>query len=143
MTVLKEKTKTKGTEMTQEVPELPPDAKLMKLADAMADANLLLWRSNGSYDAEARYIKDRDDLREALTQAVADAWRLCELAQLVMDNWPDGDVDGGDLQEAAIRCGLLEPQTRTEPCSEGCNCMDYYASDEWSEGITCYRKTAL
>jgi hypothetical protein len=72
--------------MTQEVPELPPDAKLMKLADAMADANLLLWRSNGSYDAEARYIRARDDLRDALTQAVADAQRWLALVKWTTEN---------------------------------------------------------
>jgi hypothetical protein len=74
---------------------------------------------------------------------LAEVERLREFAQLVMDNWPHGDVDGGDLQEAAIRCGLLEPQTRTQPCSEGCNCTDYFDSAEWADGITCYRRTPL
>jgi hypothetical protein len=122
--------------MTQEVPELP------QLPDPWNTIDGELWGQNTTFEV---YTADqmRAYAREALTQAVADAQRLREFAQLVMDNWPHGDVDGGDLQEAAIRCGLLEPQTRTEPCSEGCNCMDYYASDEWSEGITCYRKTAL
>src|SRR5688572_27501286 len=81
---------------------------------------------------DAALKEKEEENKPSVTQAVADAQRLREFAQLVMDNWPHGDVDGGDLQEAAIRCGLLEPQTRTEPCSEGCNCMDYYASDEWS-----------
>lgn len=51
-------------------------------------------------------------------------------AQDVMACWPEGDVDGGHLEELAVKHGLLE-------------CRDYYASDEWAGGIICYRKTPL
>jgi hypothetical protein len=66
---------------------------------------------------------------------------LLGFAQAIMRSWPHGDVDGGDLQEIAVEHGLLQPETRFAPCSEeGCNCAEYYATDEWAEGITCYRK---
>lgn len=69
---------------------------------------------------------------------------LRAFAATVMEAWPLGDVDGADLQDAAVKHGLLAPETRTAPCAEeGCNCAGYYAADEWAEGITCYRRTVL
>lgn len=59
-------------------------------------------------------------------------------AQRVMESWPHGDVDGGDLQEAAYAAGLLAPITATEPCGESCSCAEW---GEWP--IECYRKTDL
>lgn len=29
--------------------------------------------------------------------------------EAIMEFWPMGDVDGGDLQEIAIRCGIIAP----------------------------------
>lgn len=67
--------------------------------------------------------------------------RLRSFVAEVMQAWPLGDVDGGDLQEYAVKRGLLTPEVRTEPCSEeGCNCAEYYDTDEWADGITCYRR---
>jgi len=45
-----------------------------------------------------------------------------------------GDIDGGDLQDKAEALGLLVGVTVTEPCGEGCNCMDW---DDFPQ--TCYR----
>ncbi|QQP96462.1 hypothetical protein [Lysobacter enzymogenes] len=36
-----------------------------------------------------------------------------------------GDVDGGMLQDAAVKHGLLDPVEVAEPCGEGCNCSAY------------------
>ena len=60
--------------------------------------------------------------------------RLRAFAQDIMRAWPEGDVDGGELEEAALRHGLLEP---AEPTQE--------ERDEWgwTEGDLWYRKTAL
>lgn len=69
--------------------------------------------------------------------------RLRAFAQDVMKCWPEGDVDGGYLQELAIRHGLLTPTRVNEPCGEGCRCAEDYTEKEWNEGVTCYRKTAL
>jgi hypothetical protein len=68
--------------------------------------------------------------------------RLRAFVAQVMEAWPLGDVDGGDLQDYAVKHGLLTPETRTSPCGEdgACNCAGYYGNDEWADGITCYRR---
>jgi hypothetical protein len=60
--------------------------------------------------------------------------KLRAFAQDIMQAWPEGDVDGGELQEAALRHGLLE---RSEPTQQERdeNGLDEY--DDW------YRPTAL
>ena len=59
---------------------------------------------------------------------------LRAFAQDIMRAWPEGDVDGGELQEAALRHGLLE---RSEPTQQERdeNGLDEY--DDW------YRPTEL
>ena len=61
----------------------------------------------------------------------------------IMGCWPDGDVDGGYLQDTAVKHGLLRPEQRTAPCAEnGCKCREDYGfteGDEWD----CYRHTDL
>ena len=74
-------------------------------------------------------------------QAQVDALR--GFAQDVMQSWPEGDVDGADLEAFAITHGLLKPEKRTEPCGESCNCTGYYDADEWAAGIDCNRYTKL
>ena len=57
-------------------------------------------------------------------------------------DWPEGgDIDCLDFQEAAIECGLLITEIRTEPCTPNtsdCFCAVY--KGDMSEGVTCYRK---
>ena len=60
-----------------------------------------------------------------------------------MAAWPDGDVDGGALQEMAVAHGLLVPETRTEPCGDACECAGYYDQAEMVDGVTCYRRGPL
>ena len=68
---------------------------------------------------------------------------LRAFAKAVMECWPMGDLDGDILQDAAVAHGLLVPETRHEPCAEGCNCAENADSQEWSFGVVCYRKTPL
>ena len=83
------------------------------------------------------------DAELALT-ADAEIESLRAFSRAILECWPDGDVDGGMLQDLAVQHGLLEPQTKTMPCSkESCRCREYYASDQWVDGIICYRRTAL
>lgn len=63
---------------------------------------------------------------------------LRAFAQRVMKNWPDGDVDGGELQDAAVECGLLAPHKVNEPCGEGCRCAEV-----GDFPLICYRPTVL
>lgn len=70
--------------------------------------------------------------------------KLRTFALDVMGEWPhECGVDGFQLQDLAVKRGLLKPVTMTAPCGEGCQCAEYYESDELAEGVTCYRKTEL
>lgn len=71
--------------------------------------------------------------------ALAFARKMFELS-----DWPDGgDIDGFEFQEAAIECGMLKAEQRTEPCEEDCHCAQYHGADAMKEGVTCYRKAAF
>lgn len=48
--------------------------------------------------------------------------------------------DGGDLEEAMTESGLLELQSPTVPCHEGCRCQESYSAGEQAE---CYVFTDL
>ena len=50
-----------------------------------------------------------------------------------------GDLDGGDLQELAVKAGLLAPHTieTNAGCGECCNCVDNGSG----AGDICYRLT--
>ncbi len=81
----------------------------------------------------------RKDKRIATLEARAKA--LQAFAQDIMSNWPEGDIDGGDLQEIAVKHGLLKPVMMDRPCSEDCHCQEFYSSAEWP--VECFRKTDL
>lgn len=67
-----------------------------------------------------------------------EAWRELEVAKAdkllvqfvgwLMREWCDepGDFDAMDIQEAAIKYGLLIPTEVHEPCSENCFCVEYH-----------------
>lgn len=63
---------------------------------------------------------------------------LRAFAQRVMKNWPDGDVDGGELQDAAVKYGLLAPHEVNDRCGEGCRCADV-----GDFPLICYRPTVV
>lgn len=98
------------------------DAKLMAALSPITDATYL-------------------GLAEDIARLTAEGEALKRFALAMLESWPLGDVDGGELQDEAVKRGLLVPEIRTEPCSEeGCNCAEYYSDEEWGMGITCYRK---
>lgn len=51
-----------------------------------------------------------------------------------------GDWDGGDIQDALVKCGLLQKVERTVPCSVDCRCADGAKSGELTD---CYITTPL
>lgn len=68
--------------------------------------------------------------------------QLRAFAQAIMESWPIGDVDGGHLQDMAVKHGLLVKTTQNKPCcEEGCTCAEYLAPDEFP--TECYRHTNL
>lgn len=90
-----------------------------------------------------RYTQDPAPTVTAGQGSQGDLDALRAFAQDVMEAWPMGDVDGGDLQSIATKHGLLKPEVRREPCGEVCDCADYAAVREFADGVTCYRKTPL
>ena len=68
---------------------------------------------------------------------------LRAFARDVMEAWPKGGIEGDDLQEIAVKHGMLAPEIRHEPCGDWCNCANYCDSKDWKHGVTCYRRTAL
>ncbi len=59
-------------------------------------------------------------------------------AMAIMEDWPDTpNLDGFDIQDLAVKHGLLNPVTVTEPCGDNCNCLEWIAPDEFP--TTCYR----
>ena len=71
--------------------------------------------------------------------------KLRAFAQDIMEAWPEGGIEGDDLQEIALKHGMLAPEIRHEPCGEWCQCngIGGYDSDGWQRGVTCYRRTDL
>lgn len=90
-----------------------------------------------------RYTQDPAPTATAGQGGATELESLRAFAQAIMEAWPMGDLDGGDLQAAAEKHGLLKPETRYEPCGEGCSCAEYADAREFADGVTCYRKTAL
>lgn len=77
-------------------------------------------------------------MQEAKQAAERKVAALQAFAHDVMTSWPEGDVDGGALQEYAEKHGLIVPQEVMEPCGDDCVCAGY---GEFP--MTCYRKTDL
>lgn len=92
----------------------------------------------------ARQAADRIERdAEEIERLRAENETLRAFARDVMAAWPDGDVDGGALQEMAVSHGLLVPEARTEPCGDECECAWYYDQAEMADGVTCYRRAPL
>ena len=90
--------------------------------------------------------KDAYEVASSIAKSsIEDTNKLRAFAREVMAAWPEGGIEGEDLQEIAHRHGMLAPEIRHEPCGEWCNCnsMNGLDSDDWNGGVECYRRTAL
>ena len=67
------------------------------------------------------------------------AEQLRGFAQRVMEAWPEGGLDGLDLQDTAEEFGLLQKVEVAEPCGKGCSCVEYGADFP----TDCYHRTSL
>lgn len=76
----------------------------------------------------------KDAIQSALTERDA----LRAFAQEVMQCWPEGGIDGGDIEDAAIRHGLLKEEVRTERCGKRCACAIYGRFPK-----ICFQRTAM
>ena len=91
----------------------------------------------------AELVEVMERASEGIKRLRAENAPLRAFARDIMAAWPDGDVDGGALQEIAVANGLLVPETRTEPCGDECACAEYHSPEDMSEGVTCYRRGPL
>lgn len=78
-------------------------------------------------------------LLDTLAAQAAEIEALRRFVQAAMEPWPMGDLDGGTLQDIAVKHGLLQPVVMKGPCSEECACTEYITADEWPS--ECYRRT--
>ena len=71
--------------------------------------------------------------------------QLRSFAQEIMEGWPDvGTLDGFDLQELAVKHGLIVATIRHKPCSEEyCSCAEMVDERDWKKGVDCYHATTL
>lgn len=78
---------------------------------------------------------------QQLAQVTKEQQRYIGFIRAIMRSWPEGDMDGGELQDVAHQHGILELHAVTEPCrpeseSGGCQCAEYGHFP-----TTCYRLT--
>lgn len=64
---------------------------------------------------------------------------LREFARDILDGFPDSFPDGFDIQDSAVKHGLLVPHRVTAPCGPVCQCVEYHGEEDMAEGVTCYR----
>lgn len=93
--------------------------------------------------AELAAMRERWAIAEAdrvtLPRVTRERDALRDFAQRVMQSWPEGGIDGGELQELAESCGLLRKVEVSKPCGDGCDCENYGAPFP----TDCYRATDL
>jgi hypothetical protein len=89
---------------------------------------------------------ENERLQEALAkhEAESPSASLRAFARDVLGDWPVAcGLDGFDIQELAVKHGLLVETTQTKPCDGVCTCSEYFDHDEFADGVTCYRRTDL
>lgn len=57
--------------------------------------------------------------------------------EMINASFEGGSFDGGDIQDIAVRHGLLRIEQREDECGEGCACREYGFPAQ------CYRKTPI
>ena len=67
---------------------------------------------------------------------------LLAFARKILAAWPEGGIEGDDLQDIAVEHGLLVAETRYSPCAEEawCWCARYATEEEFADGVVCYRR---
>ena len=93
---------------------------------------------NGWNDCGGYWSAHAKDLQQRLTIAEQRNVGLRAFAcEMVDATFEGGSFDGGDIQDIAVKHGLLRIEPRNEECGEVCPCHEYGFPAE------CYRKTDL
>ena len=111
-----------------------------------ADENKVLRRERDQARSAIGAATNAYEVASSIAKScIEDTNKLRAFAQAIMEAWPDGGIEGDDLQEIAVKHGMLAPEIRHEPCGEWCNCNAGVDVDggEWERGVECYRRTAL
>jgi hypothetical protein len=98
-----------------------------------------LWVSFKEFDAQLANTEQSRrsffDLSQDLEKRLAALKTFA--GELISASFEGGSFDGGDIQDIAVKHGLLRIEQRTEECGEVCACSEYGFPAE------CYRKTDL
>lgn len=105
------------------------------------DLELIRRMIQGRAPGAQLFSREKEALRVLLAdweERKKDSERLRAFAQEAVNALPEFGLDGGELQDLAVKHRLLKPEERTEPCcEEACICAEY------GFPTTCYRKTEL
>ena len=119
---------------------------IFSLERAKANLEMLADKLQAAQDYNAEFpASDAERLGEAI-KIVRQRDQLLEFARDILQHWPDGaDLDGGDIQEIAVKRGLLIGRTVNEPCHGGdpdkpCACSVYCDNVDFANGVTCYSR---
>ena len=116
------------------------------IAKHYADENKVLRRERDQARSAISAATNAYEVASSIAKScIEDTNKLRAFASAIMEAWPEGGIEGDDLQEIALKHGMLAPEIRSEPCGEWCKCNDIggYDSDDWKRGVECYRRTAL
>lgn len=120
----------------------------MKYEDVVAKLDAALAR-------EAALREELDELRESYESmrdrknSIVDLQQRLTVAEQLSENlsgfskemidaaFEGGSLDGAEIQDIAVKHGLLKIENRTEECGEVCACREFGFPSE------CYRKTDL
>ena len=71
--------------------------------------------------------------------------KLKGFARDILADWPETAPDEPEIQDLAIKHGLLVAKAvkPTEPCGEDCACAEYFTEREWAEGVECFERVAF
>ena len=86
-----------------------------------------------------------DQKRTQAAPPTSDMDKLRAFANDVLGDWPEGgSLDGFEIQELAVKHGLLVASKQYKPCvEEGCFCASMVVPEEFEAGVDCYRRSQL
>lgn len=114
---------------------LVPDQALRRLS---AESERLQTLAQTEIDKACESAKEVMGARMTLYTLERERNQLRAFAiEMINASFEGGSFDGGDIQDIAVKHGLLRIERREDECGEACACREYGFPAE------CYRKTSL